>query len=275
MKVLVTGGSGFLGSYLVKELENRSHKVYNFDISKGNDIRNWSNIAKLLKDYKYIYHLAAESDIETDDINKIIDINIKGTANLLEASRIYDAKRFIFASTIYVYGNKGSFYRISKQTCEDLIKEYSKLYGIPYTILRYGSLYGPNANEHNWIYRAIRQAMTENKITRQGNGNEIREYLHIKDAAELSVDMLDNKYENNTYILTGNQTMRIRDLHEMIREILDKDIKLEYKGNNNDSHYDITPYRYVEDTAKKVTKNEYHDLGQGLLECIKKIAGDK
>jgi len=138
--------------------------------------------------------------------------------------------------------------------------------------LRYGSLYGPRANKFNWVYKAIKQALTENKITRKGSGEELREYVHVKDAAELSCNILSEEYKNKCVTITGNQQRKIRDLHIMIKEILNKDIKIEYQPATDwSSHYEITPYTFKPQEAKNLTSNQYCDLGAGLLECITEV----
>jgi UDP-glucose 4-epimerase len=83
----------------------------------------------------------------------------------------------MFASTIYVYSELGSFYRVSKQACEKIVEEYQKEFDLDYTILRYGSLYGPRANEFNFISNALVQALKNKKIVRRGDGKEVRECI--------------------------------------------------------------------------------------------------
>ena len=125
-----------------------------------------------------------------------IKYNIIGTTNILEACKNNKIERLVFSSSVYVYSEHGSIYRITKQTCELLIENFNEKYNLKYTILRYGSLYGPRANKFNFIYNAINQALVENKITRKGDGSEIRDYIHVIDAAILSVEILNSKFEN-------------------------------------------------------------------------------
>ena len=97
-----------------------------------------------------------------------------------------------------------------------------------YTILRFGSLYGKRANEFNWVNNIIRQALTEGKMQREGDGEEIRDYIHVQDAAQACIDILDEKYNNDYIMLTGSQTIKIKELLLMISEILDHKVNIEY-----------------------------------------------
>jgi UDP-glucose 4-epimerase len=180
-------------------------------------------------------------------------------------------KRFVFASTVYVYSDAGSFYRSSKQACELIIENYHEVFGLPYTILRYGSLYGPRAGETNWVYKTLKQAVTEGKITRYGDGEEIREYIQVEDAARCSVMILAKEFENQSVIITGYQPIRVKDIMIMIREMLGNKIELEFLPTDSSLHYEITPYIFNPKVARRFISNSYLDLGQGLLQCLEEI----
>lgn len=282
-KACVIGGSGFIGSHIADELTSRGYEVYIFDKIKSKylqdnqhmiigNILDSIQVSRVLKDKDIVYNFAAKADI--DDINPIETVknNILGNTIILDACLKNKVKRFIFASSIYVYSDKGSFYRTSKQACESLIENYNEKYGLEYTILRYGSLYGPRANRYNWIYKIIKEALTKESITRHGTGEESRDYIYVKDASKLSVDILDKKYKNKNILITGNQNMKIKDLHMMINEMLGGYVRLHYLPENSKSpHYNITPYRFNPTPAEKLTSNLYYDMGQGILECIKEV----
>lgn len=180
----------------------------------------------------------------------------------------------MYASTVYVYSDSGSFYKCSKSACENYVETYQKQYGLDYTILRYGTLYGARTDEKNSVYRFIKQAMTENKITYFGNGEEIREYVHVFDAAQNSVEILSDVFKNEHITITGHYPMKVNELFTMIKEMLKKDVIIEYikpKSDDPVDHYSITPYTFIPKVGKKYSKTYYTDMGQGLLMCMQDI----
>ena len=89
-----------------------------------------------------------------------------------------------------------------------MIDNYRQEYGLDFTVLRYGSLYGKRANHFNFIHNSIKQALTEGKITRKGNGTEKRAHINIIDAAKANAKALDEEYKNKHLMITGNQTIQ-------------------------------------------------------------------
>lgn len=285
MNVTVFGGAGFLGSHVADILSERGYRVTIFDkivspyLRKDQemiigDVLEEDAVRKAVEDADFIYNFSALADIDQAKHYPIetIKINVLGNANILEACRqARRVKRFIFSSSIYVYSDSGSFYRSSKQACELFIESYQSVYGLDYTILRYGSLYGPRAGERNWIYRMLKQALLEGKISRDGDGDETREYIHVHDAARLSVDILKDEYKNRRVIITGGESMKMRDLMTMVKEILKGQIKLEYLPAKNSEHYEMTPYVFNPQIATKLHATESVDMGQGILNILAEI----
>jgi UDP-glucose 4-epimerase len=234
-------------------------------------------VESAIKDCDHVYHFAGMADIE-EAHNKPLDTiekNILGTTTILEACRKHKIKRFIFASTLYVYGKAGSFYRSSKQSCEIIIENYHDQYNLPFTVLRYGSLYGPRAGKNNYINKIVNQAIKEGKIVSFGAGEDLREYIHVEDAARYSLEILADEFENEYVIFTGAQPMRRKDLLLMIKEIMENKIKIEYEPHESPLHYEITPYVFQPKIAKKYVGRHYLDLGQGILQVIHDIYKDQ
>ena len=281
-KVVVFGGSGFLGSHVADALSKKGFDVVIFDIAESpfinkkqnmviGDILDSEQVNKVVHNSHFVYHFAGLADINEAKTKPLetITSNILGTTNILEACRINNVDRFVFASTIYVYSELGSFYRSSKQACELIIENYFDEYELNYTILRYGSLYGKRANQFNFIRNAVTQALLENKIDRKGDGNEVRDYIHVKDAAKASVKILTDEFINSHIMIKGTQTIKIKELLSMINEIMGNIVEINYsKESHYEGHYRLTPYSFRPRVAEKFLLNTYHDLGQGLLETI-------
>lgn len=285
MKTIVFGGSGLIGSHVADRLTEVGYDVTIFDLKPSpyllpgqeiiiGDILDKKAVFDAVKGCDYIYNFAGMADLDaaTTEPLRTIEQNIVGTAILLEATLRSRAKRFIQASTIYVYSDTGGFYRCSKQAAELYVEEYNRKFGLEYTILRYGTVYGPRADSRNSIYRYLKQALGEGRIDCGGTGDETREYIHVRDAAQLSVDILADKYRNKQVIITGHHPMRLRDMLYTIREILSNRIEINFEASKSDTpHYNITPYSFVPKIGRKLVTHEYVDMGQGLLECISEI----
>lgn len=298
MKTIVFGGAGFVGSHAVDALTEAGHRVRVFDLKPFpnlrpgqemilGDILDEKAVARAVAGQEAVFNFAGFADIEAAQDHPLdtIRLNVLGNGIILDACRRARVKRYLFASTMYVYGRMASFYRASKLSCEAYIEAYQRIHGLPYTILRFGSLYGPRADVRNGMFGFLQQALKKKSITYWGDGEEVREYIHVRDAAESCVDALSRKHENACLILTGHQSMKIRDLLAMIREILGNKIRLVYKTRSRpdlrELHYRSTPYAYLPQEARKLVRSHYVDLGQGLLGAIDDVrrrlgpAGDK
>lgn len=285
-KLLVTGGAGFLGSHLVDALIERGHTVTVFDRRPSPrlprsvpliqaDLGDRAALAAAVEGKDAVYHLAGFADLNAAKTQPLdtVQVNILGTVHLLEAMRAGGVSRFLFASTAYVYSREGGFYRCSKQACESYIEEYARTFGLRYTVIRYGSLYGPRADASNGVYRLLRTAMVEGRLAYSGGPDDIREYIHVEDAAKLSADVLDAAYEDQHVTLTGASPTRAADLFTMFEEILGKRIEIDYRHTTGpgSGHYAVTPYAYTPRPGRKLVTTHYVDMGQGLLRMIEDI----
>lgn len=281
MNITVFGGSGFLGSHVCDKLYDAGYNVTIFDIKPSSwlcsgqkmivgDVLDKEKVKKSIMGAEVVFNFAGIADIGEANLRPIdtVRYNILGNAIILEACRLADVKRYIFASSVYVYSESGGFYRCSKQACELYIETYYENYGLEYTILRYGSLYGPRADEKNAIYRFVLQALRDKKIKYFGSPEALREYIHVEDAAECSVEILKPKYANQSIILTGHQPMKVGNVLKMIVEMIGEDIQFEFENDPNNVHYLITPYSFSPKVGKKLTPPINMDLGQGILRVI-------
>jgi UDP-glucose 4-epimerase len=280
-KVTVFGGSGFLGSYVADELTDSGYDVTVFDVCHSpyirtnqkmvvGDIRDREAVLGAVKGASYIYNMAGIADI-AEAKNKPLDtatVNVVGNVNILEACRLNSIKRVVFASTVYVFSNEGSFYRVSKQAGERYVEAYYEQYGLEYTILRYGSLYGRRASPWNGIYKILRQALENKSIIYEGHADAMREYIHVKDAARLSVDILQPKYANQHIIITGQERLSVKALLRMVAEMIPGEVKTVFKDSRPDGHYVMSPYSFNPKIGQKLIGNQHIDIGQGLLDCL-------
>ncbi len=280
-KVVVFGGSGFLGSHVCDVLSDRGYDVYIYDIKKspylnGNqkmiigDIMDKDKVEEAVEGAKYVYNFAGIVDIEESQ-KKPYDtmrLNVMGHLNVLLASVKHNVERVLYGSTVYVYNKRGSFYRVSKQSSEILTEEFNRQYGLKYTILRYGSLYGPRCQEWNSVYKVLKEAVEKGVIHYNGTGEEVREFIHVYDAAKASVDILSDEFVNASVVITGSEVLRYSQLFEIIKEILGYEVEIVYEGKEKVNHYKVTPFNYKPNFAKKLIVNPTVMIGQGLVEMI-------
>ena len=282
MKVLIIGGSGFLGSYVADELSKKKHSITILDKKKSEylnrnqkqvilDTKNLHKNKNILNGIDVVYFFSGMSDLNDCKHKPIetVNENILPLVNILELCVKRNIKRFIFASTVYVNSSEGNFYKSSKIASESYIKEFSKNYGLKYTILRYGSIYGQRSDEKNGMYRIIKNALTKKKLIYKGSKNSVREYIHVQDAAKASVDILNKKFLNKTIVLTGQDTIKVSELLYTINEIMNKKLKVSFSEKKFDGHYIRSPYSFDDEVGKKYKRSTYIDIGQGLIQLIK------
>ena len=285
--ILVFGGFGFLGHYLVNELLNRCYEVTVADIHENEefaskityvkcDITSKENVENVFKNKQFdiVYNLAGFANLDTAIKYPLetIKLNVIGNMHILEGCVKNNISRFVYASSAYAMSNKGSFYGISKLASEKIVEEYLKKYSLPFTILRYGSVYSERSYNNNYIYNLIRSAVLEGEINHNGDGNELREYIHAADASKLSVDVIESEgFKNLHVILTGNERMKRSDLFNMVKEILNDKVEINYKNDGCHNHYNFTPYSFEPSVSKKLSANPHIDMGQGLLECVRSV----
>ncbi len=281
MRITVFGGAGFLGSHICDKLSEAGHSVSIVDLHPSpwlrpdqqmivGSILDEKIVHEAVSDAEMVFNYAGIADIGEANAKPVetARINVLGNVILLEACRKAEIKRYVFASSLYVYGKSGGFYRCSKQACEIYIENYQATYNLPYTILRYGSLYGPRADRRNAIERFVHEALTKGVITYYGAPTALREYVHVDDAAAATLDILSPEFENQNIIISGNQPMRVGDLFKMIGEILGKELVIEYQNDPNSGHYQITPYAFMPRVGRKLVPPLTVDLGQGILRVM-------
>ncbi len=202
MKTLVIGGSGFLGSHVCDKLSEMGHQVRIFDKAPSpwlrpeqkmivGDLFDEAKLTDAVEGCNIVYNFAALSDLEEAQVQPLetARINVLGNVLVLEACRHAKVQRYLFASTVYVFSRVGGFYRCSKQSAEHYIEEYNRSYRLDYTILRYGSIYGPRSDHRNGLWRVVKHALEFQKVCYEGSSpDSMRDYIHVEDAALASVE---------------------------------------------------------------------------------------
>ncbi|MBL6693295.1 MAG: NAD(P)-dependent oxidoreductase [SAR86 cluster bacterium] len=283
-KILIFGGNGFIGSAVANKLlsqgysvsvadvhekpSNKNIEYFNIDIT---DSKSFSN--KLDKDFDIIFNFAAVADIGESSkfFDKTISTNILGNINILNFSKEINIERFVYASSMYVFGDKGGVYGASKKVSEILVQQYAERFGFSFTHLRYGSLYGPGAQDWNSIKRYVKSINKEKQIKHWGTGEEVREYIHVDDAAKLTLKAVEKKYENTALSITGHQKYTSKELISMIFEMMNIKPKITFENKISNEHYKFSPYSHTPLLGNKLISEEYIDFGQGLQQEILKI----
>lgn len=243
MVILVTGGSGFIGSHIVDKLLEKRYDVRVFDKLKPlredvewhqGDLLNEKEVLEALRDVDVVFHLAAIADVNTalPHPDLCVNVNEGGTVNLLKASAAREVERVILASTTWVYGTgkeianeetpipmPDHIYTKTKIGQEHLVYTWNKHYGLPYTILRYGIPYGPRMRRNMVIDIFVRRAKNGKQISIFGDGEQGRCFIYIEDVAEGSVAALRDEAKNEVFNIAGAEFVTINQVVENLRKL--------------------------------------------------------
>tara|TARA_E500000178_G_scaffold349197_1_gene405710 strand:+ start:713 stop:1609 length:897 start_codon:yes stop_codon:yes gene_type:complete len=282
LRAIVFGGSGFIGSHLVDSLQSRGFDVVVADLNKSKhlnkkirfkkiNIKNKEKVFKLIKNADIVYNFAAVADIQDsyDNPLKTLEVNIIGCANIIQACAKYKIKRFILASSIYANTDQGGFYRVSKQSCEIMTLEYAKVYNLNYTILRFGSIYGPRSNLKNGLLKIVYDSIKKKKLIYRGTRKAIRSYIHVKDAAESSVDILKRNFKKKIVLIKGKKKIQIISLLLILKKILNLNSKLYFLNRTQKGHYDKKPKPIKKIKTIEYYRSETHDFLNSIKDLIK------
>ena len=248
MRVLVTGGSGFIGSHVVDKLRLRGHQPVIYDLRPSpwhepgsvetvlGSITDREALERALHGCDAVAHLAAVADVndvhaEPEDAERV---NARGTVTVLEAARRSSVKRIIYASTIWVYSDcvddavdedtllppPSHLYTSTKLAGELYCKAYQELYGIDYTILRFGIPYGPRAREAAVIPAFVNKALKGDPLTLAGDGSQSRRFVYVEDLAEGVALGLGELAANRIYNLASDETVTIKQIAETVKDLI-------------------------------------------------------
>jgi len=279
-KVVVTGGSGFVGSHVVDALIDAGHQVtiidhrvhpYRKDVNfEDVDLMDASSVQGATRGTEHIFHLAAVSNVNYAYKYPVytVALNMLGTAHVLEAARINGVQRVYFASTVWVYNGTpngvpldetvpfylngaGHIYTSSKMASEMICHNYYQLYKVPFTILRLGIPYGPRMREELLIPTFIKKALAGQPLTIAGAGHQYRNFIYVQDMAEAHVLAMEEIAMNQTYNLEGSQKITVLEVAQGIKEIIGEHVRIEF-----------VPERPGDFGGKEVTgKKAWQELG--------------
>ncbi len=254
MKVLVTGGCGFIGSHTIDLLIKNGYDVLSIDLTldktkingsakyvKGNILS--KKLFDIFKKFSpsIVFHFAAQTNLRSsiEDPKKDAKLNILGTINVLEACRKYNVKKIIYSSSAAVYGKPKylpvdenhptkpeSPYGLSKLVGEMYIQLYNKLFGLDFTILRYSNVFGPRQNNRSdagVISVFINKILKNESPIIFGDGKQTRDFIFVEDVAR--ANLLAINWKNDVYNISSSKEISVLDLFEKIRKILKKEIK--------------------------------------------------
>lgn len=253
MKSLITGGAGFIGSNLVEFLLKKNHEVIvldNFssgrklnlkDFSKKKlkivkvDISNFKKIKKYFNKIDFVFHLAGLADIvpSIEQPDKYFKSNVVGTFNVLQASRLNKIKKFIYAASASCYGFPEKIptdenekikpmypYALTKWQGEELVQHFNKVFSLPTISLRFFNIYGPKSRT-NGTYGAVfgvflAQKIAKKPLTIVGNGNQTRDFLHVKDLIEAILKAAYSKKSGEIYNVAGGKEIKVNTIAKLI-----------------------------------------------------------
>jgi UDP-glucose 4-epimerase len=249
VKVLVTGGAGFIGSHVVDRLIAHGHDPVIFDLNASTyhpptevkavlgDIADRDTAWRAARGCEAIIHLAAVADVSDvlADPVRSDRINVHGTQTILEAARHNEIPRVVFGSTVWVYGNApvdgildeesplslpAHFYTATKMAGEMYCRSYTHLYGLEHTTMRFGIPYGPRARAAAVVPSFVNRARQGKALTIAGDGLQTRQFVYVEDLAEGVVAGLNGVAANRIFNLVGTEETSVRQIADTIRELV-------------------------------------------------------
>jgi UDP-glucose 4-epimerase len=247
MRVLVTGGGGFIGSHVVDRLIERGDTPRIFDLSASpyhsplevetftGSITDPANLDLAMRDCDAVIHLAAVADVAHVHADPVLaeEVNTRGTLNVLEAACRTEAGRVVYGSTTWVYSDCAEqavdeetpipaprhLYTATKLAGETYCAGYAELFELESTVLRFGIPYGPRARAAGVVAKFTDLALEGKALTIAGDGSQCRSFIYVEDLAAGIVAALAPEAANRTYNLSGDEVVTILEIAETVQEM--------------------------------------------------------
>jgi len=302
MRILVTGGSGFIGTHLIQKLTEKGNEVVNFDLRPGKnqniqfiqgDTTSSQEVESAIRNVDAVFHLASVVSVRKteEDPLKTLNIGIDGTRNVLEACRKNDIKKIIYPSSSEIYGeplklpiletdrlNPLSSYAVAKFVSEEFIKIYNKSYGLNYTIFRPFNVYGQNQSNDFVIPKFVSNALSHQPIDVHGNGSQIRAFSFIDDVMEgfsLSLEKGNNEIFN---IGNATEPLTIIDLARKVIQITESKSELRFiPFEQTERKNKLETFKRIPDITKIKQMLNYDpktSLDDGIRKIISHVRGN-
>lgn len=261
MRVLVTGGAGFIGSHLAEELARKGQEIIVFDnlrtgklknlagvkhIFVNADLRDYDMVKSAFRDCECVYHLAALTSVieSMEKIEECVSINLQGTLNILKVAKEKRVKKVVFASSAAVYGDSPELpktetmrlepkspYAITKADGEYYCNLYNDFFGVPAVAARFFNVFGerqdPNSAYASAIPIFIKKALRNEPITIFGDGTQTRDFIYVKDIVKALIFLIENSCTGVYNIGYGSKT-DINSLVNLIKELTGSDSEIRY-----------------------------------------------
>jgi len=237
MRVLLTGSKGFIGKNIAVTLRQHNYEVVDYDIIDGHDITNVQQLKYFIEGVDLVFHNAAQANLysleELNGARDGVNININGTINIAHLCAELN-KKLIYVSTLCVYGDTDDIkdeltckpepqelYAYTKLAGEEIVKGYSKNFGMEYCILRFATVYGPGMRDALGCSIFIRQALRGHDVTVHGDGMQERTLTHVNDIADACYKAVMH-FEQAKYKTLNISTTEIISALKMAQDIIEQ-----------------------------------------------------
>lgn len=299
-KIFITGGAGFIGTSLIKNLIDSGYKINCLDLQKPKhpisknlkffkgSINDKKLVKKAISNCKIVIHLAASLGVQHTDKNIIecLDLNIYGTRILLETAKKTKVDKFIFVSSSEVYGEQTKFpinenselknksiYATSKIVAEQYVRGFYQKYKLKFNIIRFFNVYGPRQKDNFVMSKFKKQVKNNQSLTVFGNGKQIRSFCNVSDATEGLIQVLEKGKNNETYnIGNNNEPISVYDLANKFVQISNKNLKIKKipysKSDRTKTREIFKRYPSLNKVFKHTKYRPKKDLQEGIKELI-------